>query len=73
MRLLERKNDEFSLTEFVGDNIPQYAILSHTWGDDSQEVNFKDLVKGAGKSKAGVARSDSAENKLLTTAYNTSG
>ena len=53
MRLLERKNHEFSLTEFVGDNIPQYAILSHTWGDDSEEVSFKDLVEGVGKSKAG--------------------
>jgi hypothetical protein len=57
MRLLEAKNhDEFSLTEFVGDNIPGYAILSHTWGDDSEEVTFKDLAEGAGKSKAGYSK-----------------
>jgi len=31
------------LCEFVGaDNIPQYAILSHTWGDD--EVTFQDMT-----------------------------
>ena len=55
MRLLERNSTgEFSLTkDFVGDNIPQYAILSHTWGVDDEEVTFKELVKGTGKSKAG--------------------
>jgi hypothetical protein len=54
MRLLEHKaHGEFSLTEFVGDNIPRYAILSHTWGADGEEVTFKDLVEGIGKSKAG--------------------
>ena len=57
MRLLERKNyDEFSLTkDFVG-NIPAYAILSHTWGDDDQEVTFNDMNEGSGKSKAGYQK-----------------
>src|SRR5437762_2714013 len=33
MHLLEIKyHGEFRLTEFFGDNIPPYAILSHTWG-----------------------------------------
>jgi len=54
MRLLQRKEDgDFSLTEFIGHNIPHYAILSHTWGKDSDEVTFKDLVEGTGKTKAG--------------------
>lgn len=55
MRLLELiDNGEFSLTnDLVGHDIPQYAILSHTWGQDSEEVTFKDLMEGAGKSKAG--------------------
>ena len=54
MRLLELKdNDDFSLTEFIGDNIPRYAILSHTWGADSEEVTCKDLAEGTGKNKAG--------------------
>ncbi|KAH8586924.1 heterokaryon incompatibility protein-domain-containing protein [Bisporella sp. PMI_857] len=55
MRLLERSHDcEFRLTEdLVGDHIPAYAILSHTWGPDTEEVTFKDLVGGTGKDKAG--------------------
>ena len=55
MRLLERKiSGEFSLTgELIGNGIPPYAILSHTWGADDEEVTFGDLVKGTGKSKAG--------------------
>ena len=35
------------------DNIPRYAILSHTWGADSEEVTFRDLMEGTGKNKAG--------------------
>src|SRR5436309_239132 len=54
MRLLKLNNTgEFSLTEFVGNNIPRYAILSHTWGADDEEVTFKDLGEGTAKSKAG--------------------
>ena len=54
MRLLQCKNGgEFGLTEDFGDNIPQYAILSHTWGTDTEEVTFRDLMDSTGKSKAG--------------------
>jgi hypothetical protein len=54
MRLLESKNDdEFTLTKDFIDNIPHYAILSHTWGADTEEVTFKDLTDGKGKGKAG--------------------
>ena len=55
MRLLERNNaGEISLTKYlVGDGIPRYAILSHTWGADTEEVSFKDLMDGTGKSKPG--------------------
>ena len=55
MRLLERDSaGEFSLTkDLVGDNIPTYAILSHTWGADGDEVTFKDLIGGTSKSKPG--------------------
>ncbi|OCK77386.1 hypothetical protein K432DRAFT_304350 [Lepidopterella palustris CBS 459.81] len=57
MRLLKLKDDgEFCLVEFVGDKIPQYAILSHTWGPDYEEVTFKDLVEGTGKRKAGYQK-----------------
>jgi hypothetical protein len=55
MRLLECNDaGEISLTTYlVGDDIPRYAILSHTWGMDSDEVSFKDLIDGTGKSKPG--------------------
>jgi hypothetical protein len=54
MRLLEHNNNgEFSLTKDFSDNIPRYAILSYKWGVDTEEVTFRDLVDGTGKSKAG--------------------
>jgi hypothetical protein len=59
MRLLERNSaGEFILTkDFVGDNeIPPYAILSHTWGADAEEVTFEDLTNGIGKDKAGYEK-----------------
>lgn len=57
MRLLKLDDDgELSLTEFIGDHIPPYAILSHTWGADNEEVTFKDLVEGTGKTKAGYGK-----------------
>jgi hypothetical protein len=55
MRLLKCNSaSELSLTEdFVGDDeIPFYAILSHTW-KEGQEVTFSELMDGTGKSKAG--------------------
>ena len=55
MRLLQcRDTGEFSLTkDFLnGEAIPSYAVLSHTW-QDGQEVTYKDLMDGTGKSKSG--------------------
>jgi hypothetical protein len=44
MRLLYVDRDgEFSLRTFHERNIPPYAILSHTWGADEDEVSFDDL------------------------------
>jgi hypothetical protein len=57
MRLLQfAKNNEFSLTNDLINNIPPYAILSHTWGADTEEVNFKDLISGTGQSKSGYEK-----------------
>ena len=54
MRLLKAEDyADFSLTEYHGDNIPQYAILSHTWGTEGDEVDFKDIVGGTGQHKIG--------------------
>jgi len=55
MRLLERNNaGDFSLTkDFLRDDVPRYAILSHTWGADTEEVTFEDLMNGTSKHKTG--------------------
>jgi hypothetical protein len=59
MRLLKcNSHDSFSLTEFAKSEIPNYAILSHTWGADSEEVTFQDIedVIDKSKSKAGYEK-----------------
>jgi hypothetical protein len=58
MRLLEiLPNGDFRLTGKLHDNtIPQYAILSHTWGHESQEVTFEDIVKDTAEHKARYAK-----------------
>jgi hypothetical protein len=55
MRLLEWDSaSEVRLTQdFVGHDVPRYAVLSHTWGADTEEVTFQDLIDGAGKNKTG--------------------
>jgi hypothetical protein len=58
MRLLKCNDDgEFSLAkDFVSSEIPEYAILSHTWGADTEEVTYRDLIDGAGKNKVGYEK-----------------
>jgi hypothetical protein len=50
--------ENLSLVEYDDTNIPRYAILSHTWGADSEEVTFKDLMEGTGKNKVGYDKID---------------
>jgi hypothetical protein len=58
MRLLQRLPDDdgSSLAESFGKDIPRYAILSHTWGSDCNEITYKDLMKGTGQSKPGCRK-----------------
>ncbi|KAK4551923.1 hypothetical protein LTR86_010824 [Recurvomyces mirabilis] len=35
------------------DDMPPYAILSHTWGADEEEVTYADIMDGTGKHKNG--------------------
>ncbi|OCL15122.1 HET and ankyrin domain protein, partial [Glonium stellatum] len=57
MRLLRRcDTGDFSLTQFGDEDIPSYAILSHTWGADTEEVTFEDLTNGTGKDKPGYMK-----------------
>jgi len=56
MRLLEIKSHgEFSLVQVATHNTLPYAVLSHTW-THGQEVTYKDLISGAGKSKTGYEK-----------------
>ncbi|PMD22940.1 hypothetical protein NA56DRAFT_687942 [Hyaloscypha hepaticicola] len=55
MRLLHYNGDvDFSLTEFFESDMPEYAILSHTW--EGEEVTFEDLQNGTGTKKAGYKK-----------------
>jgi hypothetical protein len=65
MRLLQIEEDN-RLIERVGGDIPPYVILSHTWGDDEDEVTFKDMKKGRGKDKVGYQK---IEFCMLQTLY----
>jgi hypothetical protein len=57
MRLLQRQgNDSFRLVYRVDEQIPPYAILSHTWGSEEDEVTFKDVVDGTYKKRKGYRK-----------------
>ena len=52
MRLLHTKT--YELKEFFEDQIPEYVILSHRWGED--EVSFKEFRKGLKKASTGYMK-----------------
>jgi hypothetical protein len=54
MRLINTKT--LQLEEFFGDQIPEYAILSHTWGTPKDEVSFKDIDSNILSHKAGYQK-----------------
>jgi hypothetical protein len=57
MHLLKlNDHDKPILTRFLAGNIPSYAILSHTWEADDQEVTFKDLTDNVGVNKLGYRK-----------------
>jgi hypothetical protein len=54
MRLLKHDEDgELTITIYDENELPPYAILSHTWGADTEEVTFEDLVGGNSKAEHG--------------------
>ncbi|CAK7233328.1 hypothetical protein SBRCBS47491_008571 [Sporothrix bragantina] len=58
MHLLYYNNGNIELKQNIT-NIPDYAILSHTWGDDVHEVSFDDMTQDSqvrAKSKAGFQK-----------------
>jgi hypothetical protein len=57
MRLLKlEENGEISLMKDITYPTTPYAILSHTWGEDNEEINFEDLKDGSGKLKDGYRK-----------------
>ena len=57
MRLLQLlKDGRIISTEDLLDNIPPYAILSHSWGAEDEELTFRELIDGTGLQKAQKVR-----------------
>jgi hypothetical protein len=55
MRLLHIQSDgTLTFTEFSKHNIPQYAILSHTWGES--EVTLQHLLDGTSSTRQGYRK-----------------
>ena len=56
--LLQGGSGEFSFREFRDDEIPPYAILSHTWlaAQDGEEPTYEDMINGTGKGKLGYEK-----------------
>jgi hypothetical protein len=56
MRLLKLDDDGSFSLHTVSGSTTSYAILSHTWGDDEEEVTFEDISNGTGSEKAGYQK-----------------
>ncbi|OAG06349.1 HET-domain-containing protein [Paraphaeosphaeria sporulosa] len=57
MRLLQySESGELSIHSFDDGAIPPYAILSHTWGADGDEVSFADVETGDSRTKPGYRK-----------------
>jgi hypothetical protein len=79
MRLLKiDSNGILGPIRVAASHIPRYAILSHTWEADEQEVTFQDITHGLGIGKRGYgkikfcgnqARKDSLDYFWVDSAY----
>ena len=57
MRLICCKDiNNLRLVECFGDDIPPYAVLSHTWFTDDDEPTYRDLLEGSGRAKVGFSK-----------------
>jgi hypothetical protein len=57
MRLLRyNEQGELGIVSFDDRSTPPYAILSHMWEADAEEVTFADLVNGDGTAKRGYKK-----------------
>ncbi|KAI8624409.1 heterokaryon incompatibility protein-domain-containing protein [Xylariaceae sp. FL1651] len=53
-----------TLTKDLVDAIPPYALLSHTWGDDDDEVLFREIQEGEGHRKIKFCADQAASDGL---------
>ncbi|UKZ81503.1 hypothetical protein TrVFT333_009275 [Trichoderma virens FT-333] len=56
MRLLSFSGNRLVCTKDFINEPPPYAILSHTWGDEDDEVTFSDIAAGKGSDKLGYRK-----------------
>jgi hypothetical protein len=62
-----KDDDFFSLVKVDGnDDIPAYAILSHTWGRDDDEVTFREVKDTAGVYRRELDAHDMSSHKLIS-------
>jgi hypothetical protein len=62
MRLIHART--FELKEFFDEDIPEYAILSHTWGEE--EISFAEFKISFAKQKKGYSKITFICNQALT-------
>jgi hypothetical protein len=67
MRLLQLHPDgNYNFASYSDeDETPKYAILSHTWGKDDQEVTFEDIKAKVGKEKTGYRKLQFCRKQVL--------
>lgn len=73
MRLLRADGDDLVLETFNNESrLPDYAILSHTWLADSEEVTFNDIRSptAAVASKLGWKKVDFTRKQALAEGIN---
>jgi hypothetical protein len=65
MRLLQlQANGEISITQnYRSQERPEYAILSHTWEQECEEVNLQDIQQGRGRGKLGYEKLEFCGNQ----------
>jgi hypothetical protein len=67
MRLLNTHT--IKLEEAFSSDVPNYAILSHTWGPTAEEVTFQDLQASKGHTKKGYAKIEGCCAEAIRAGY----
>lgn len=67
MYLLRYQGDDdfFCLVKFEPRDVPGYAIMSHTWGMNGEELNFQELKQANGLYSIHVDENGKNERRLL--------